>query len=134
MSLVYHKLFKQNFHEMASGRYWRIHYGPDYIYCEAYSRATVINKALQMLNAKSGGSIGCKAYMREVGETGCSCHEGHDPVYHVVAMYDAGADITEGQLRERLAAECTWQHEDIIKKECDFETVDQLVYDARCDH
>ena len=121
---------------MASGRYWRIHYGPDYIDDEAYIRAAVVNKALRLLIAKSAycSPIGRKAYMREVGGTGCSCHEGHDPVYHVVAMFDAGGDMTESELRERLAAECTWQHEDIIKKECDFEAVDQLEYDVRCVH
>jgi len=122
------------FHEMASSRYWRIHYGPDYIDDEAYIRATVINKAIRLLIAKIGGSLGCKAHIREVGGTGCSCHEGHDPVYHVVAMLDAGGDMTESQLRERLAAECISQHKDVIKKECDFEAVDQLEYDVRCAH
>ena len=119
---------------MASGRYWRIHYGPDYIDDEANIRASVINKALRLLLPKIGGSIGRKAFMQEVGETGCSCHEGHDPVYHVVALLDAGGDMTESQLRERLAAECTWQHDDIIKKECDFVVVDQLDYAACCVH
>ena len=117
---------------MASGRYWIIHCGPEYIDDEAYYRVPVVNKTLRKLVAKIGGAIGSKARVDEVHAGICECYEGYDPCYHIIAWFDAGGDITESQLLAHLLAECGDHNTPIFRQECHLKAVEEVEYSTRC--
>ena len=110
---------------MSTSRYWRIHYGPEYINNEAYIRATIINKILGTLVDKIGGA---RSESHVSDSAGCTCngYEGY-ACYHVVAMLDAGSVMTEGGLRELLLAECPKRHKNITQQ-CDVKPISALEY------
>ena len=114
---------------MAAGRYWLIHYGPEYIDDCAYGVVPTINKALRKLAPKIGGAIGCKAVVDTLVRPSCECYEGYE-CYHVIALFDAGGDVTESLLKERLIAECD-KHAYVFKTECRLKAVEKLEYDLR---
>ena len=110
---------------MSTSRYWRIHYGPEYINNEAYIRATIINKILRTLVDKIGGA---RSEAHVCDSAGCTCngYEGY-ACYHVVAMLDAGSVMTEGGLRELLLAECPKRNKNITQQ-CDVKPISALEY------
>ena len=115
--------------ELATGRYWLIHYGPEYIDDEAYAIVPIINKTLRKLVPKIGGAIGCKALVDTLHRASCECYEGCE-CYHVIALLDAGVVVAESQLRNLLIANCG-KYEYILKTECRLKAVEELEYNIR---
>ena len=115
---------------MASSRYWCIHYGPDSIDDEAFNRAATINHSLRKVIQKVHGAVGCKAHI--ISEDVEDEKYGKYAHYHVKAIFDVGGDMTESQLREHLIAECAARHAIVIRDECRFEALSELVYSVQC--
>jgi len=127
MSAIVHPIRKLNnnfIYNMASGRYWRIHYGPDHIDDEAFCVVIIINKTLRKLVQKIDGvSIGRKAH----ADKAPSC-EGGLETYYVTALLDVGVDVTESQLLEHLLTECGDAHTGVIEQCCRLEALSALEY------